>query len=64
MFANLDVVEMIDGKAHTVKVSRCWFDWKGRRQYLGRGVVFEPGGLLEIANDMLNLWRGYPSEAG
>src|SRR5262249_49213191 len=31
----------------------------GRRRYLGRGVVFEPGGPLEIPNDMLNLWRGF-----
>jgi hypothetical protein len=41
------------------KLSRRWFEWKGRRQYLGRGVVFEPGGPLEISNDMLNLWRGF-----
>src|SRR5262249_33458872 len=34
------------------KLSRRWFEWKGRRQYLGRGVVFEPGAPLEIANDM------------
>jgi Family of unknown function (DUF5906) len=31
----------------------------GRRQFLRRGVVFEPGGSLEIANDMLNMWRGF-----
>jgi hypothetical protein len=42
-----------------IKVSRCWFNWKGRRHYSGRGVVFEPGGPLEIPKDMLNLWRGF-----
>ena len=41
-----------------VEVSRIWFDWPGRRQYLGRGLIFEPGGTLEIQNDMLNIWRG------
>ena len=39
----------------TIKVSKHWFKWKDRRQYVGRGVVFEPGGPLEIPNDMLNL---------
>ena len=42
-----------------IKVSRRWFEWTGRRQYLGRGVVFEPGGPLDIPDDMLNLWRGF-----
>jgi len=46
-------------KKRAIKVSRRWFDWKGRRQYPGRGIVFEPGGPLEIPNDMLNLWRGF-----
>ncbi len=65
LFANLVVYEEAnDGqqgapKKHAIKVSRRWFDWKGRRQYPGRGVVFEPGGPLEIPNDMLNLWRGF-----
>jgi hypothetical protein len=44
------------------KVSRRWFNWEGRRQHLGRGVVFEPGGPLEIPKDMLNLWRGFGIE--
>src|SRR5262249_35031966 len=52
MFANLAVTG-------TVKLSKHWFEWEKRRQYLGRGVVFEPGGPLEIPNDMLNLWRGF-----
>jgi Family of unknown function (DUF5906) len=43
----------------SVEVSRLWMEWSGRRQYLGRGVVFEPGGPLEIPNDMFNLWRGF-----
>ena len=45
-----------------VIVSRRWFKWKHRRQYVGRGVVFEPGGPPEIPNDMLNLWRGFGVE--
>ena len=55
MFANLIIVK--DKKKTTV--SKLWFEWEGRRQYLGRGVVFEPGGTLELENDMLNLWRGF-----
>jgi hypothetical protein len=51
--------ESIASKNAPIKVSKYWFEWKGRRQFLGRGVVFEPGGPLEIANDMLNLWRGF-----
>ena len=49
-----------------VEVSRLWFKWPGRRQYLDRGIVFEPGGPLEVADDMLNLWRGFGirAEAG
>jgi hypothetical protein len=53
MFANL-----VFGPKR-IKVSKRWFEWTGRRQYLGRGVVFEPGRPLEIQNDMLNLWRGF-----
>jgi hypothetical protein len=64
MFANLVVYIEAKGKdgatkKHAVKLSRHWFDWEDRRQYLGRGVVFEPGSPLEIPNDMLNLWRGF-----
>jgi hypothetical protein len=54
MFANLVIFEQ-----KRIRVSRHWFDWDGRRQYLGRGVVFEPGAPLEIPGDMLNLWRGF-----
>lgn len=46
----------------TIIVSKYWFKWKYRRQYVGRGVVFEPGGPLEILNDMLNLCRGFGVE--
>ena len=42
-----------------IAVSRLWFKWKKRRQYLGAGVVFQPGGPPEIKGDMLNLWRGF-----
>jgi hypothetical protein len=64
MFANLVVFEKIKDKngatkTTAVKVSKRWFEWKDRRQYFGRGVVFEPGGAPEIPNDMLNLWRGF-----
>jgi hypothetical protein len=57
MFADLVVIN-----ADQKKVSRRWFNWEGRRYYLGRGVVFEPGGPLEIPKDLLNLWRGFGIE--
>jgi Family of unknown function (DUF5906) len=59
MFANLIIFRQGATKTDAIKVSRRWFEWKGRRQYLRRGVVFEPGGPLEVPNDMLNLWRGF-----
>jgi hypothetical protein len=52
-------IDLVDIKWKSSNLSRSWFNWKGRRQYFGRGVVFEPGGPLEIPNDMLNLWRGF-----
>jgi Family of unknown function (DUF5906) len=55
MFGNVRVQQ---GKK-TIEISRVWFEWEGRRQYFGRGVVFEPGGPQEIPDDMLNLWRGF-----
>ena len=55
MFGN---VRFFEGK-RTVEVSRLWFQWKDRRRYLGRGLVFEPGSPLDIEHDMLNLWRGF-----
>jgi hypothetical protein len=58
MFANLRVQQ---GRK-SVEVSKLWFEWSGRRQYLGRGIVFEPGGPLDITDDMLNLWRGFAIE--
>jgi hypothetical protein len=54
MFANL---VLWDGEER-IQVSRRWFDWDERRQYVDRGIVFEPGGPLEVYGDMLNLWRG------
>lgn len=42
-----------------IKVSRYWFNSRDRRYYLSPGAVFEPGGSLEIPNDMINLWRGF-----
>ena len=71
MLANLVVQKEIEIKddsgtpqktTRTIIVSRRWFKWKHRRQYVGRGVVFEPGGPPEIPNDMLNLWRGFGVE--
>jgi hypothetical protein len=63
MFANLVIYKEVKvgdvTKTSPIRVSRHWFEWKDRRQYLGRGVVFEPGGPLEIPSDMLNLWRGF-----
>src|SRR5262245_50523827 len=58
MFANLVVFEKTKKGSRPIRVSKEWWNWKGRRQFLGRGVVFEPGGPLEIPNDMINLWRG------
>jgi hypothetical protein len=46
----------------TIAISKRWLKWKNRRQYVGRGVVFEPGGPLEIPGDTLNLWRGFGVE--
>jgi Family of unknown function (DUF5906) len=66
LLANLVVFEVTgkEGatKTHVIKVSKRWFEWKDRRQYVGRGVVFEPGGPLDNPNDMLNLWRGFGVE--
>jgi hypothetical protein len=67
MFSNVTVTLEIkedDGttqKRH-VKLSKYWFDWDGRRQFLGRGVVFEPGGQPHVQGDMLNIWRGFGVE--
>jgi hypothetical protein len=60
MFSNLLVYD--EDADRYVAVTRLWFKWSGRRQYLGRGVIFEPGGPLEISDDMLNLWRGFGVE--
>jgi len=66
LLANLVVFEVTakegETKTRVIKVSKRWFEWTDRRQYVGRGVVFEPGGPLEIPNDMLNLWRGFGVE--
>jgi Family of unknown function (DUF5906) len=71
MLANLVVWEEIEVKddsgnpkktTRSIIVSKRWLKWNYRRQYLCRGVVFEPGGPLEIPTDMLNLWRGFGIE--
>src|SRR5579859_7354028 len=50
MFANHVIYEEVQGDngstKRRIRVSERWFEWKDRRQYLGRGVVFEPGGPL------------------
>jgi hypothetical protein len=58
MYANVRVRVGFD----LVEVSRLWFRWGGRRQYLDHGIVFEPGGPLEVPDDRLNLWRGFGIE--
>src|SRR5262249_23168691 len=55
MYANIRV-KMGDD---LVEVSRLWFRWRGRRQYFDRGIVFEPGGPLDVPDCMINLWRGF-----
>ena len=58
IFANVRVQE---GRRF-VEISGVWFNWLGRRQYMRRGIVFEPGGPLDVPDDMLNLWRGFGIE--
>jgi hypothetical protein len=55
MMAN-QVLQLASGEK--VKLSHRWFNWAYRRQYIGRGAVFEPGGPLELRGDMLNMFRG------
>ena len=49
-------IKLADGRV--IKLSWDWFNWAFRRQYIGRGAVFEPGRPLEIQGDMLNMFRG------
>ena len=55
MMAN-QAIRLANG--NEIKLSRYWFNWDFRRQYIGRGAVFEPGRPLEIQGDMLNMFRG------
>jgi hypothetical protein len=55
MYANVRI--KVDDRF--IEISRLWFNWPGRRQYMRRGLVFEPDGKLDIPDDMLNLWRGF-----
>jgi hypothetical protein len=55
IFAN---VRVCDGD-RLVEISRLWFKWPNRRQYMRRGIAFEPGGPLDVPDDTLNLWRGF-----
>ena len=57
-FANR-FLQVVNAKGETkrVPVSKSWFTWEGRREYLNPGVVFEPG--ADSAPGMLNLWRGF-----
>jgi Family of unknown function (DUF5906) len=56
MMAN-QVLRSADGQI--IKLSRRWFNWIYRRQFIGRGAVFEPGGPLQVQGDMLNMFRGF-----
>jgi uncharacterized protein DUF5906 len=56
MMAN-QVFRTADGKG--IQLSQRWFKWDYRRQYIGRGAVFEPGGPLQVQGDMLNMFRGF-----
>jgi Family of unknown function (DUF5906) len=66
MLANLTVRNLAVQPGTTpvrpVKLSKYWFDWQPRRQFCGRGVIFEPGRERQIAGDMFNLWRGFGVE--
>ena len=55
MFGNVLVMQGVK----LIPVTQLWLKWHGRRHYLGRGVVFEPGGSLDVPHDMLNLWRDF-----
>jgi hypothetical protein len=59
MLANMTY---LNAKGAEVKISRKWFRWRFRREYIGRGAVFEPGGQLEIPGDMINIFRGFAIE--
>jgi hypothetical protein len=60
MLANLAYV---NARGKETKLSRLWFKWPFRRQYIGRGAVFEPGGQIEIPGEMINIFRGLAVEA-
>jgi hypothetical protein len=62
MLANLTVNQKTKRGTCVVSVSKAWWTWDCRRQFVNSGVVFEPGGPPEIRDDMLNLWRGYAIE--
>lgn len=51
-----------DGKRDRKLLVQSWLAWKDRRQYIRRGVVFEPTQPREIPGDMLNLWTGFAVE--
>lgn len=59
MLANLTY---LDAAGKERKLSRHWFKWRYRRQFIGRGAVFEPGAQLEIRGDMINMYRGFGIE--
>jgi hypothetical protein len=58
-FANVVVYQESSTGRRKAHVSKEWFQWKGRRQYMGRGIVFDPSGPPDVPDDMLNLWRGF-----
>ncbi len=50
-------VEGPDGRKSKVGLRKWWWDHPQRSDY--RGVSFEPGGPLVLADNLLNLWRGW-----
>ena len=61
LFANKFVlISGATGKSKQVPVSKAWFTWDGRREYINPGVVFEPGNKDRAG--ALNLWRGFGVE--
>jgi hypothetical protein len=62
MYANKFVTTEMQGENGETKqnrrsISKVWFEWKDRREYLNPGIVFEPGAAERPG--ALNYWRGW-----
>jgi Family of unknown function (DUF5906) len=53
-------VPTANGETKRIPLTKAWFNWEGRREYLNPGVLFAPG--AEDRPGMLNLWRGFGVE--